>query len=630
MSSPKQRCNDSNKMANEASLRLLFVYRRFYSLPMPLEILKRVFGYEHFRPHQQEVVDTLLEGRHVLAVMPTGAGKSMCFQIPALLSDGLTIVVSPLIALMEDQVAALKLAGVAADAINGSRERESNIQVWRQVAAGEIKLLYLAPERLMTERMISALQKLNISQIAVDEAHCISRWGPSFRPEYEALSHLKDLFPDVPIAALTATADELTQNDISNQLFGGHGKTIVSGFDRPNIRIGVSLRQDRHGQLLRHLENHRGESGIVYCLSRAKTEKTARFLKDNGVDALPYHAGLDQTTRTRNQQVFMNDPGVVIVATIAFGMGIDKPDVRFVIHTDMPGNVEAYYQEIGRAGRDSKPSVAHLFYGFDDLRMRRMFIDDEDSGSDHKRREHKRLDALIAICETAECRRQALLHYFGEDAGKCGNCDNCIDPPEMIDGSAEARLVAEAVQQSGERFGASHLVDILRGADTEKIRKARHDRLPVHGAGRADSKDEWRARIRQLVAAGRLNLDIAGHGGISLSEQGQALLTGGVNFQFQKMLPQKKAAKKQKRPEELLNDLSIRDVELLDVLKELRRGLAQERNVPAYVIFADRSLEDMARQRPHDLQSFAGIHGVGAAKLKKFAEPFLAAISGAD
>jgi ATP-dependent DNA helicase RecQ len=311
-------------------------------------------------------------------------------------------------------------------------------------------------------------------------------------------------------------------------------------------------------------------------------------------------------------------------------MGIDKPDVRFVIHTDMPGNVEAYYQEIGRAGRDGKPAVAQLFYGFDDLRMRRMFIDNEDSDPDHKRREHKRLDALIAICETAECRRQALLRYFGEDTGPCGNCDNCIDPPEMVDGSAEAHLVAAGVQQSGERFGASHLVDILRGADTEKIRNARHDGLPVYGAGRTSSKDEWRGRIRQLVAAGCLDLDIAGHGGLSLSERGRELLTGNVNFQFQKMLPQKKATKKQKRRDEVLSDLSGRDVDLLDVLKELRRGLAQERNVPAYVIFADRSLEDMARQRPHDLESFADIHGVGAAKLKKFAEPFLAAISGAD
>ncbi len=597
---------------------------------MPEQILKDVFGYESFRPHQKEVVTSLLDGKHVLAVMPTGAGKSMCFQIPALKREGLTIVVSPLIALMEDQVAALKLAGVPADAINSSRSRDDSVAVWRSATSGELKLLYLAPERLMTERMISALQKLQINQLAIDEAHCISRWGPAFRPEYEALAHLKDLFPGVPIAALTATADQTTQQEIAAKLFGGQGKIIVSGFDRPNIRLGVAPRQDWKSQLLGLLHKRPDESGIVYCLSRAKTEKTASFLAANGVKALPYHAGLDQTMRAQNQGTFMNEAGVVIVATIAFGMGIDKPDVRFVIHTDMPGNVEAYYQEIGRAGRDGKPAIAQMLYGYDDLRMRRMFIDNEDSDGDHKRREHKRLDALIAICETPVCRRQALLRYFGEDADACGNCDNCIDPPELIDGREDAQQIAAAVFQSGQRFGAAHLIDILRGAKNEKVRSNRHDQLSSYGTGSRMTKNDLRSMIRQMTAAGFLELDIAGHGGLSLTERGLNLMNGEVGFQFHQQAAGKPAPKKTRRRIDADIELSSRDQGLLDALKDLRRQLAQERGVPAYVIFADRSLEDMAQRRPHDMESFAEIHGVGAAKLKKFAELFLAIIAATD
>ncbi|HER27322.1 MAG TPA: ATP-dependent DNA helicase RecQ, partial [Rhodospirillales bacterium] len=364
---------------------------------MPQQILKNVFGFDHFRPGQAEMVDSLLAGNHALAVMPTGSGKSLCFQIPALLKGGLTLVVSPLVALMEDQVTALKLAGVAADTINSSRGRDINVATWKRAAAGDLRLLYLAPERLMTERMLSALGRLPISLIAIDEAHCLSRWGPSFRPDYEALERLKNLFPGVPIAALTATADETTQDDITARLFGGGGQRFISGFDRPNISLTVEMRVDGKAQLLNVVRAHEGESGIVYCLSRAKTEKMAAFLTDNGIRALPYHAGMTAGDRTRNQQAFMlASGGVVIVATIAFGMGIDKPDVRFVCHTDMPGSVEAYYQEIGRAGRDGLPAVAHMVYGLDDLRMRRLFIEQDGGDGGHKRREHKRLDALIS------------------------------------------------------------------------------------------------------------------------------------------------------------------------------------------------------------------------------------------
>lgn len=439
--------------------------------PEAHQILKDTFGYDTFRSSQEAIIAAILTGDNVLAVMPTGAGKSMCYQIPALIRQGVAIVVSPLVALMEDQVSALKLAGVAAETINSSRSYEINADTWRATAAGRVRLLYLSPERLMTERMLTALGRLPVTLLAVDEAHCISRWGQSFRPEYEALSRLSDVFPEIPIAALTATADEATRRDIAEKLFGGRGQTFVSGFDRPNIRMHVVARRDRNPQMLNVVRGYTGQSGIIYCLSRAKVERAAEFLNANGVRALPYHAGMEKADRAKHQDIFMTEPGVVMVATIAFGMGIDKPDVRFVIHTDLPGNIEAYYQEIGRAGRDGEPAEAHLFYGLDDIRLRRQFIDDAGGDSDHVRREHKRLDALIAYCEAPECRRRALLAYFGENSdAACGNCDVCIDPPQLVDGTALAQMALAAIVQTGQRFGAVHLIDVLRGADTEITR----------------------------------------------------------------------------------------------------------------------------------------------------------------
>lgn len=598
---------------------------------MPEQILKDVFGYDNFRPGQAEVVQTLLSGEHALAVMPTGSGKSLCFQIPALVKGGLTIVVSPLVALMEDQVAALKLAGVAADTINSSRDRDINVEAWKRAAAGETRLLYLAPERLMTERMLGALSRLPVTLIAVDEAHCLSRWGPSFRPEYEALTRLKDVFPGVPIAALTATADEATQDDIATKLFGDNGRRFVSGFDRPNISLAVAMRNDAKRQLLAVVKAHPGEAGIVYCLSRAKTEKMAQFLCDNGVRALPYHAGLGADARTRNQDIFMKEPGVVIVATIAFGMGIDKPDVRFVCHTDMPGSVEAYYQEIGRAGRDGLPAVAHMIYGLDDLRMRRMFIDQDDGDADHKRREHKRLDALISYCESPECRRHALLAYFGETQASnegCGNCDICLDPPEMIDGTEAAQKLLSACLRTGQVFGQAHLINVVRGANTEKIRSCGHDQLPTYGAGADMDQNTWRSIVRQLVAAAFLRLDVAGHGGLSLTAKGQDLLKGEAAFSYRKDVIKPSAGEKKERRarDAVPDDLSEEQVALLGRLKDKRAELARERDVPAYMIFSDRSLQDMARNRPGDADGFADIHGVGAAKLKEFADTFLGVI----
>jgi len=593
-----------------------------------LEILKDVFGYDRFRPGQEEVVSALIAGENVLAVMPTGAGKSMCFQIPALVHGGVALVVSPLVALMEDQVAALKLAGVAADTINGSRERETNVATWQKVVAGHIKILYLAPERLMTERMLNALARLPISLIAIDEAHCISRWGPAFRPEYEGLKRLQSLFPGVPITALTATADETTRNDIAAKLFGGEGRIFVSGFDRPNICMAVEMRSDWKRQLLGFLKNRQGESGIVYCLSRKKTETTAAFLNDQGLRAYAYHAGLDKDQRARNQETFMSEPGVVMVATIAFGMGINKPDLRFVFHTDLPGNMEAYYQEIGRAGRDGLPADVHMLYGLDDIRMRRMFIDQEGGEEDHRRREHKRLDTLIAYCESPECRRRALLAYFGEYIKPCGNCDVCIDPPKVVDGTIAAQNALSAIDLTGQVFGAAHLIDVLRGGSNEKIRKFGHDRLSAYGAGDNISRDQWRSILRQMVAAGYLVIDIKGYGGLSISEQGNVLFRGGDTFRYRQeaasAVSKKSASRK---PPAADVDLSATDATLLEALKELRRTLAKGRGVPAYVIFADRSLADMALNRPGSEAEFANVHGVGAAKLEKFSAAFLAVIA---
>ena len=595
-------------------------------------ILKDVFGFDGFRPGQEAVIEALLAGRHVLTVMPTGSGKSLCFQVPALARGGLTVVVSPLVALMQDQVAALRLAGVAADSINSANARAENVAAWRRAARGETRLLYMAPERLMTERMLEALGRLPVTLFAVDEAHCISQWGPSFRPEYEDLCRLRQLFPGVPIAALTATADAVTREDIAERLFDNEVESFVLGFDRPNIKLAVEMKRDWKRQCRSFVARHEGESGIVYCLSRRKTEETAGMLADDGVRALPYHAGMEKEDREAHQNVFMTDPGVVIVATIAFGMGIDKADVRYVLHTDLPGSVEAYYQEIGRAGRDGAPAEAHMLYGLADIRMRRQFIEDEDAGPERRRREHKRLDALLGYCEAPACRRVTLLEYFGEGIEPCGNCDVCLDPAERVDGTEDARKILSAVYRTGERFGAAHVIDILRGTATEKVENARHHRLPTFGVGAERGKNEWRSLIRQMVATGFLNLDIGGYGGISITGKGRELLQGGSVFLYRPdtvpVRPPKPVREPRGRrgtePED--GPLSTSDAALLDELKALRLRLAKERGVPAYIVFTDRTLIDMARRRPRTEEEFAEVNGVGAAKLEAFAEPFLAAI----
>ena len=595
----------------------------------PNAILASVFGFADFRPGQADIVDHILAGRPTLCVMPTGAGKSLCYQVPALILDGQTIVVSPLTALMDDQVAALRANGVEAAAIHSGRAREDNVADWKRFQSGTLKLLYLSPERLMTERMLAALEAMPPALFVVDEAHCISKWGASFRPEYEQLAALRTRFPEARLAAFTATADAATREDIAGKLFGEGGEIVVHGFDRPNLSLAVEPKTSGKRQLLDFLDQRRGVSGIVYCLSRKSTEETAALLVESGYRALPYHAGLPAETRRENQEVFMAEDAVVMVATIAFGMGIDKPDIRFVVHLNMPGSMEAYYQEIGRAGRDGRAAEAMMFFGLSDARMRRQFIDQDGEDAGHKRREHKRLDALLAYCEATRCRRLALLAYFGETGGKpCGNCDICLDPPELVDATREAQILMSAIMRTGQRFGAAHVIDVVRGADTEKIRERGHDELPTWGVGADRPKPFWQGLVRQCLASGHLELDIEGFGALKLTADGEAVLKGRQTLSIREIKLSRRDAR-QRRIADMPEDSDV-DPDLLSALKALRRDLAAERGVPAYVVFADATLIDMCRLRPASLDDMGLVKGVGPKKLETYGEAFLKVVADAS
>ncbi|WP_295692533.1 DNA helicase RecQ [uncultured Maricaulis sp.] len=591
--------------------------------PSPAEILSATFGFPGFRPGQADIVDHILAGRPTLCVMPTGAGKSICYQVPALILDGLTIVVSPLTALMDDQVAALRANGVAAVAIHSGRDRDANIDDWRRVQSGEVRLLYLSPERLMTGRMLAALEGVDPAMFVVDEAHCISKWGASFRPEYEELGFLKTRFPKARLSAFTATADAATRADIAAKLFGEDAEIVVHGFDRPNLTLSVAAKDKWKPQLMDFLETRRGVSGIVYCLSRKSTEEVAGLLCESGFKALPYHAGLAPETRRENQERFMAEEAVVMVATIAFGMGIDKPDIRYVFHLHMPGSMEAYYQEIGRAGRDGQPAEAMMLYGLGDARMRRQFIDQDGEDGDHKRREHKRLDSLLSYCEATRCRRLSLLAYFGESGGEpCGNCDLCLDPPTLIDGTREAQILFSAIARTGEMFGAAHVIDVLRGADTDKIRARGHETLPTWGVGSDRPKPFWQGLVRQCVASGLLAIDIQGFGALKLTPAARAVLKGEQSVEIREIKAKPNAASKRSRAT-IAAEADGVDVELLGALKALRRELAAQRNVPAYVVFSDATLIDMAHLKPQTLEQMAAVNGVGPKKLETFGTDFL-------
>jgi ATP-dependent DNA helicase RecQ len=593
-------------------------------MPDRIKILRDVFGFESFRPAQAEIVDAMIAGKHVLAVMPTGAGKSLCYQVPALARGGLAIVVSPLVALMQDQVAALKLAGVAAETINSAADRDANVEIWKRASSGDVRILYLAPERLMTERMITALQRLNVTLIAVDEVHCMSQWGASFRPEYDALQGLRTAFPNVPIGAFTATADEVTRRDIATKLFGGSVNEFVSGFDRPNIRLTVKPKNNANKQLLEFLSDRKGESGIVYCLSRRSVDETASLLQGKGYAAVAYHAGLTASDRADAQDRFMTEKGIIVVATIAFGMGIDKPDVRYVFHADLPGTLDAYYQEIGRAGRDGEEADAHMLFGLQDIRMRRQFVDNEGGGPERSRREHKRLDALVSFCEAPDCRRQTLLGYFGEFTEPCGNCDVCLDPADKVDGTPEAKLIFNAIHATGDRFGSVHVVDVLMGKPNDKAQQLGHDKTPSFGSGKHRTRGDWQSLIRQLVGAGFLTIDVAGFGGISVSKKGRTLQQGEIAFRYRPDLV--RSAAKTSRGNTLPLAADPRADALLVQLKALRLKLARGRGVAAYLIFSDRTLIDMANRVPLTKWDFGEVLGVGAAKQEQFGDVFLEVI----
>ena len=608
-----------------------------YDGPMtPDAVLKTVFGFDAFRDGQREVIDNLLAGHNTLAVMPTGAGKSLCYQVPALIFDRPTVVVSPLVALMDNQVLGLRANGVNVSAIHSGQSREDNIAQWKWVTKGGSKLLYLSPERLMTPRMLAAMRALDPAMFVVDEAHCVSKWGPAFRPEYADLGELSRICPNAVIGAFTATADELTRKDIAAKLFGKPGTTIVQGFDRPNIDLAVQPKSDRKSQLMAFLKGREGESGIVYCLSRKNVEETARFLQGQGIKALPYHAGLDSEVRFANQERFMAEDGVVMVATIAFGMGIDKPDIRYVIHLNLPSSMEAYYQEIGRAGRDGNPASTLMVYGLDDVRLRRQFINDDGSEPDHQMREHKRLDALLSYCEATSCRRQVLLSYFGEDAGPCGNCDNCLDPPKMEDETHAARALLAAVEATGQRFGQGHVIDVALGKMTAKVEKFGHGSLPAFGGGVLHTKKHLQGVLRQMIGAGLLSMDIERYGALAIEGPGRDVANGRAEFACREInTPQGGRTRgdrklRDARRKAVEESLSSRDHDLLVHLKALRTEISREIAKPAYIVFSDATLMDMARKRPGTRDEMLDVSGVGAAKFDKFGERFLDALDGFD
>ncbi len=594
-----------------------------------LDILRRVFGYPAFRGDQAEVVDHLLGGGDALVLMPTGGGKSLCYQIPSLLRPGVGVVVSPLIALMQDQVDALLLAGVRAAFLNSSQDFNSVVDTERRLMRGELDLIYVAPERLLTDRFIGLLDQLverdQLALFAIDEAHCVSQWGHDFRPEYIQLSKLHERYPQVPRIALTATADELTRQEIISRLGLDTARIFVSSFDWPNIRYTIVERDNPRKQLLAFLADHRDAAGIVYCLSRRKVDETAAWLCEQGIAALPYHAGLDAGTRQKHQQRFLREDGVVMVATIAFGMGIDKPDVRFVAHLDLPKSLEAYYQETGRAGRDGEPSEGWMTYGLNDVVIHRQMIEESPSPVEQKRVERQKLDAMLAYCESARCRRVVLLNYFGEEAAPCGNCDVCIDPPEVWDGTVAAQKALSAALRTGQRFGAGHLIDILRGKSTEKVKQFGHDSLPTFAVG-ADMDDMgWRSVFRQLLAGGLLEADAQAYGALKLTDEARPVLKGESTLTLRRhaVRTKSKAIKKTREKGNINTAISASDSPLFDSLRSWRADKAREQGVPAYVILHDRTLHELATLRPQSLTALLDVPGIGLAKAERYGEALL-------
>ena len=596
-----------------------------------LQVLRDIFGYAAFRGAQQSIVEHIIAGGDALVLMPTGGGKSLCYQIPALLRPGVGIVVSPLIALMQDQVDALKQLGVQAAFLNSSLDADAAREVWKSLARRELKLLYVAPERLMTEGFLNLLEQLQedngLALFAIDEAHCVSQWGHDFRPEYRALTILHERFPGVPRIALTATADAPTRREIVERLALEKASQFVSSFDRPNIRYRVTQKNNARQQLQAFLEvEHPKDAGIVYCLSRKKVDETAAWLKENGWDALPYHAGLDAATRNANQKKFLREEGVIMVATVAFGMGIDKPNVRFVAHLDLPKSMEGYYQETGRAGRDGLPANAWMAYGLGDVVSMRQMLLSGDAPEERKRVELQKLDALLGFCESTECRHQTVLRYFGEEhPGNCGQCDNCLEPVDTWDATQAAQMALSCVYRTGQRFGVAHLIDVLLGKETAKIEQFRHQQLSIFGIGKELAQAQWSSVYRQLVAAGLLNVDMEAYGGLKLSEMARPVLRGEQSIWLRRDAePAKRKSSKTERGSRLRESFAgANEDPLWQALKAKRLELAREQGVPPYVIFHDSTLLEILNRRPCNLNELAQISGVGQAKLAKYGDAFL-------
>lgn len=601
------------------------------------EVLRRVFGYDSFRGEQHAIVEQVIDGGDALVLMPTGGGKSLCYQIPALVRDGVGVVISPLIALMQDQVDALSALGVRAGFLNSTQFPDERRAVEAQFAAGELDLLYLAPERLRMESTVALLGRGRIALFAIDEAHCVSQWGHDFRPDYLALSVLHQHWPDIPRIALTATATEKTRDEIITRLDLGGARRFVASFDRPNIQYRIEPKNRPDRQLLDFLRTeHPGDAGIVYCLSRNSVEKTAAFLTENGIRALPYHAGLDHRTRAENQARFLREEGLVIVATIAFGMGIDKPDVRFVAHLDLPKSVEGYYQETGRAGRDGLPSTAWMVYGLQDVVQQRRLIDSSEGDAAHRRQLQLHLDAMLALCETIECRRARLLAYFGQPARSCGNCDTCLSPPESWDGTVAAQKLLSAVlrlkRERGQSFGAGHLIDILLGKKNQKVQQYDHHELSVFGVGTDLRDTEWRGVVRQLLAQGLLAVH-GDYGVLTLTEASESVLFDGRTVRFRRE-PERptpsRAARSAKTAKSAPVELTDGDAALFESLRQWRADTAKEQGVPAYVVFHDATLREIAARKPGDLAALGEVSGVGESKLARYGEQVLEVVTAVE
>ncbi|QCR18390.1 DNA helicase RecQ [Agrococcus sp. SGAir0287] len=592
----------------------------------PLDALRTVWGYDAFRDSQAEIVDTIVAGQDAIVLMPTGGGKSLCYQVPSLVREGTGVVISPLIALMHDQVDALLQLGVRAAYLNSTQSIDERRAVERDLLAGELDLLYLAPERLPV--VGDLLDRASIALFAIDEAHCVSQWGHDFRPDYLQLSILHERWPSIPRIALTATATVETRAEIAERLELQGARMFVSSFDRPNIQYRIAPKQDARGQLLRLIrEEHPGDAGIVYCLSRKSVEQTAAWLAANGVEALPYHAGLDAGTRARNQSRFLREEGVVMCATIAFGMGIDKPDVRFVAHLDLPKSVEGYYQETGRAGRDGQPSTAWLAYGLQDVVQQRRMIDEGDGDRQRKRAQTLHLDAMLALCETVECRRQQLLAYFGQPSERCGNCDTCLAPPETLDGTVPAQKLLSTIvrlqREHRQQYGAGHLVDVLLGKDTERIRRLGHDRLTTYGIGGELSEQEWRGVVRQLLAQGLLRVQ-GEYGVLAITEAATEVLAGRREVRLRREQERVRRSARAKAAPIALDDAQQ---ELYQRLRAWRSEVAKEQGVPAYVVFSDATLAGIAATRPRDEGALRGVSGVGDAKLERYGAAVLEVVA---